>query len=232
MLLEDEGVSVQGLKGWRSKEEICSESEESVQESSPPTSPPHPNLAKQWKKSKLKMEDLLAKVNSGFLQEKEMDLWCPAAGDPFPKEKNPDEIPTFARFVERGLAVPTSDFFKGLLRYYNIEYLNLNPNGIFHVSVFVHFCEVFVGIKPHWILFRKFFCKKPQPSTNDPRVVGGAGIQMREDAADKYLSYKLIESNQDWKSKWFYICNHHSELPKPSGKQPKHRAWWNTEPTM
>jgi hypothetical protein len=147
-------------------------------------------------------------------------------------EKNPDEIPMFARFVERGLAVPTSDFFKGLLSYYDIEYLNLNPNGIFHVSVFDHFCEAFVGIKPHWILFRKFFRVKPQPSTNDPRVVGGACIQMHKDVADQYLSYKLIESNQDWKSKWFYICNHHPELPKPSRKQPKHRAWWNTEPTM
>jgi hypothetical protein len=28
---------------------------------------------------------------------------------------------------------------------------------------------------------------KPQPSTNDPRVVRGAGIQMREDVADQYL---------------------------------------------
>jgi hypothetical protein len=55
---------------------------------------------------------------------------------------------------------------------------------------------------------------------------------MREDAADQYLSYKLIESNQDWKSKWFYTCNHHLELPKPTGKKPKHRVWWNTEPTM
>jgi hypothetical protein len=63
----------------------------------------------------------------------------------------------FARFVERGLAVPANDFLKGLFRYYDIEYLNLNPNGIFHVSVFVHFCEAFRGIKPHWILFRKFF---------------------------------------------------------------------------
>jgi hypothetical protein len=26
--------------------------------------------------------------------------------------------------------------------------------------------------------------------------------------------------------------NHHPELPKPSGKQPKHQSWWNTEPTM
>jgi hypothetical protein len=110
-------------------------------------------------------------------------------------EKNPDEIPLFARFVERELALPASDFFKGLLKYYGIEYLNLNPNGIFHISVFVHFCEAFVGIKPHWVLLRKFFRVKPKPSTNDPRVVGGAGIQMREDAAKQYLSYKLIDSN-------------------------------------
>jgi hypothetical protein len=55
---------------------------------------------------------------------------------------------------------------------------------------------------------------------------------MREDAAEQYLEYKLIDSNQDWKSKWFYVTNHHPELPKPSGKQPKHRPWWNTEPTM
>jgi hypothetical protein len=55
---------------------------------------------------------------------------------------------------------------------------------------------------------------------------------MCEDAADQYLSCKLIDSNQDWKAKWFYITNHHPELPKPSGKLPKHRSWWNTEPTM
>jgi hypothetical protein len=103
-------------------------------------------------------------------------------------EKNPDEVPMFARVMERRLALPASDFFKGLLKYYGIEYLNLNSNGIFHVSVFVHFCKAFVGIKPHWILFLKFFRVKPQPSANDPRVVGGAGIQMREDAADQYLA--------------------------------------------
>jgi hypothetical protein len=57
-------------------------------------------------------------------------------------------------------------------------------------------------------------------------------MQMREDTTEQYLSYKLIDSNQDWKAKWFYITNHHPELPKPSGKQPKHRPWWNAEPTM
>jgi hypothetical protein len=119
--------------------------------------------------------------------------------------------------VERGLALPVSDFFKGLLKHYGIEYLNLNPNGIFHISVFVHFYEDFLGIKPHWILSQKFFCLKPQLSANDPRVVGGAGIQMREDAADQYLAYKLIDLNQDWKAKWFYVTNHHPGLPSPAG---------------
>jgi hypothetical protein len=55
---------------------------------------------------------------------------------------------------------------------------------------------------------------------------------MREDTADQYLVYKLIDSNQDWKSKWFYITNHHPKLPKPSGKQPKHRPWWDSDSTM
>jgi hypothetical protein len=134
-----------GARNKRSRDEATG----SVEESTPPTSPPRPNLNKEWKKSKAKTEDLLALVNSGFLREKEMDTWCAAAGDPYPMEKNPDEIPMFAWFMERGLALPASDFFKGLLKYYGIEYLNLNPNRIFHVSIFVHFSEAFVGIKHH-----------------------------------------------------------------------------------
>jgi hypothetical protein len=128
--------------------ETRSEVEESAQGSSPPTSPAQPNLNKEWKKSKMKTEDLLALVNSGFFRKKEVDMWRATAGDAYPMAKNPDEVPMFARFVERGLELPASDFFKGLLKYYGIEYLNLNPNGIFHVSVFVHFCEAFMGIKP------------------------------------------------------------------------------------
>jgi hypothetical protein len=132
------------------------------------------NPNQEWKKSKAKTEDLLALLNSRFLRE-EVDMWHAATGDLYPM-KNPDEIPMFTRFAERGLSLPASDFFEGLLEYYIIEYLNLNPNGIFHTSVFIHFCEAFLGIKPHWVLFRKFFRVKPQPSANNPRVVGGADI--------------------------------------------------------
>jgi hypothetical protein len=115
---------------------------------SPPVSPLRPDTNREWKKSKAKTEDLLALLNSGFLREKEVDMWRAAAGDPYPMEKNPDEIPMFTRFAERGLSLPASNFFKGLLGYYGIEYLNLNPNGIFHTSIFVHLCELSWGSSP------------------------------------------------------------------------------------
>jgi hypothetical protein len=63
------------------KKRSCDEVSRSAQGSTPPTSPPRPNPNKEWKKSKAKTEDLLALVNSGFLREKEMDMWRATAGD-------------------------------------------------------------------------------------------------------------------------------------------------------
>jgi hypothetical protein len=90
-----------GSKTGGGKKRSHSESEGSAQESSLPSSPLHPNPAKEWKMSKLKTEDLLGLVNSWFLREKEMDLWHPAAGDPYPIEKNPDEILVDAKSAPR-----------------------------------------------------------------------------------------------------------------------------------
>jgi hypothetical protein len=80
----------------RSREEAAG----SAGGSTPPVSPPRPNPNKEWKKSKAKTEDLLALLNSGFLREKEVNMWRAAAGDPYPMEKNPNEIPMLARFVQ------------------------------------------------------------------------------------------------------------------------------------
>jgi hypothetical protein len=116
------------MKTGAGKKRSREEASGSAEGSAPPTSPPRPNPNKEWKKFKAKIEDLLALLNNGFLREKEVDMWRATTGDPYPMEKNPDEIPMFTSFVERGLALPVSDFFKGLLDYYDIEYLNLNPN--------------------------------------------------------------------------------------------------------
>jgi hypothetical protein len=97
----------------------------------PLMSPPRPDPNREWKKSKAKTEDLLALLNSGFIWEKEADMWRAAAGDSYPMEKSEDEILMSARFAERGLALPARNILKGLMGYYGIEYLNLNPQRYF-----------------------------------------------------------------------------------------------------
>jgi hypothetical protein len=111
---------------------------------SPPVSPPRPEPNREWKKSKAKTEDLLALLNSGFLCEKEVDMWRAAAEDPYPMEKNEDEIPMFVRFAERGLSLSARDFFKGLMGYHGIEYLNLNP------TVFSTLPSSYISAKLFW----------------------------------------------------------------------------------
>jgi hypothetical protein len=73
--------------------------------------------------------------------------------------ENVDEIVTFYHFAERGLALPTYSFFRGHLYFYGLELHHLNPNSICHIAIFIHFCEVFLGIEPHWNLFRSLPCK-------------------------------------------------------------------------
>jgi hypothetical protein len=109
------------------KKRSRNEAKGSVQRSMPPTSPPRPNPNKEWKKSKTKTEDLLALVTSGFLREKEMDMWRAAAGDPYPMEKNPDEVPMFAQFVERGVAVPAERLLQGSPQVLRYRVLELEP---------------------------------------------------------------------------------------------------------
>src|SRR5687767_14753302 len=51
--------------------------------------------------------------------------------------------------------VPTSDFFRGILEYYKLQLVHLNPNGVLHMSIFVHLCEVYLGVPPSLELLRK-----------------------------------------------------------------------------
>jgi hypothetical protein len=98
--------------------------------------------------------------------------------------ENVDEIITFLHFAERGLALPFCSFFRGLLYYYGLELHHLNPNSICRISIFIYYCEAFLGSEPHWDLFRFLFRIKPQPTSKNLSVVGGAGIQLRQQAGD------------------------------------------------
>jgi hypothetical protein len=105
-------------------------------------------------------------VSDSLIQEKSLVNWCPSFRKPFPM-KNMDEIIIFYHFAERGLALPSCSFFRGLLYFYRLELHHLKLNSICHIAIFIHFCEAFLRIEPHWDLFRFLFRVKPQPTAKN-----------------------------------------------------------------
>ena len=97
------------------------------------TEVPLPDPEATWAASTVTVGVLLQMVADGVLPEKSIIGWRAAEGEPFP---TPDtgEIVVFESFFYRGFGLPTSDFFRGLLRFYGIELIHLNPNSILHIS--------------------------------------------------------------------------------------------------
>jgi hypothetical protein len=149
-----------------------------------------PTHKEGWVPSKCSESDLETPDSAGLLPKKYIIQWHPALGEGRPYE-NTGEIVAFAPYFERGLGLPCSVFFSGLLHYYMIQLHHLTPNSFVHISIFVHMCEVFLGIKPHFDLFIFLFHLKPQQDSYDLDVVGGAGLQLRQGKDKVYIPYKL-----------------------------------------
>jgi hypothetical protein len=148
-------------------------------------------------------------------------LPCPEASgvslgsaEGFPRPHS-DEVVTLLPFFVRGLDLPTCDFLRQLLSFYQIELVHLKPNSILQLSVFVHLCEAFLGIPPSLDLFCHLFWAKPQLSAANPAVIGGAGTQLRD--SNIYIIVRAKTSNKGWHAQWFHCKNHSPMLPPHSG---------------
>ena len=137
-----------------------------------------PTREEGWVSSKCSESDLETLVSAGLLPKQFVIQWRPALGEDRPYE-NTGEIITFAPYFEWGLGLPCSVFFSGLLHYYRIQLHHLTPNSFVHITIFMHLCEAFLGIEPHFELFRFLFYLQPQPDSYVLDVVGGAGLQLR-----------------------------------------------------
>ena len=133
----------------------------------------------EWSKSKCSNSDFLRLVEEGLLQSKEvvscvnLDLTlCPM--------KNVEELVLFQHFMERGLALPASEFLHGMLHFYGIQIHHLTPNSIVHISIFVHLCEAFLCVWPHWDLFHYIFHLKLQPDAKSTRRIWGCCFQLKQ----------------------------------------------------
>ena len=112
--------------------------------------------------------------------------------------------------------------------HWGIQVHHLTPNSILNISIFVHLCEAFLGIEPHFDLFQYFFHLKPQPSDSKIDVVGGAGLQFRQGKKPQYIPDELSDKVIDWKEMWFYVRDDPSSLPRRTAGPRVKRASWNS----
>jgi hypothetical protein len=106
-------------------------------------------------------------VDRVLLRPKAEVEWRAVAGEQFPSEDVKEQV-VFASFFECGFNLPVGDFFRGLLYYYQLELVHHVPNSLTVVSAFIHFCEAYLGISPHFLLWRYFFCVKSTGKRSRP----------------------------------------------------------------
>ena len=133
---------------------------------------------KSWPVPATTEDQLHELVSDGLLQSKDIAEWR-APGEHRVPALSPGEIVLFVSFIHAGLCLLASAFLRQFLNYFGISLNHLAPNVVLHLSVFVHLCEIFLGIPPSLSLFCYFFRLKPQPHHNDTSILGGCGIQFR-----------------------------------------------------
>jgi hypothetical protein len=130
-------------------------------------------------------------VDQGLLRPKTEVEWTAAAGEDFPSEDVKEQV-VFASFFERGSNLPAGDIFLGLLYYYGLELLHLVPNSITVVSTFIHFCEAYLWIPPHFTLWRYFFCVKSTSKRSG--LVGAVMFNLRPSLKAEWIDTDLPDN--------------------------------------
>ena len=67
----------------------------------------------------------------------------------------------FVPYLIRGLGFPIHPFLRGLLEFYGLQLHHLTPASILHIAGFVAVCELFLGIEPHFALWKDCFASYP-----------------------------------------------------------------------
>ena len=149
-----------------------------------------------WEQSTFDASDLAGLVANGVVVEGDARL---PGNEPIPALA-PDERVCFHSYFPRGFALPLHPFVRGLLYAYRIQLHDLTPNGILHIACFITLCEAFMGIYPHWGLWRRLFSVK---RTNSVYAVGHMTISIVD--KDSYFDLEKIDSVCGWRKGWFYL---------------------------
>jgi hypothetical protein len=139
-----------------------------------------------WVWSMMTEAKIQALVDRGLLRPKAEVEWKAAAREEFPTEDVKEQV-VFASFFERGL-----------LYYYKMELVQLVLNSITVVSTFIHFCEAYLGISPHFLLWRYLICVKSTGKRSGP--LGDVMFYLRSGLKTEWIDSGLPDNTSRWRS--------------------------------
>jgi hypothetical protein len=130
-----------------------------------------------------------------------------------------------------GLVPPLSSFFLTLQEYYGLQLQHLSPNSIALVAIFIHLCEMYVGVQPLVLLFRRFFMLKA--ASTRPPLIGGHYFQRRTPSHAHYIAPvsrgRWERSREDWV---LVQADVHDRLALPIGGPTLDRTEWGKDPGL
>ncbi|KAK1685097.1 hypothetical protein QYE76_045945 [Lolium multiflorum] len=188
-------------------------------------------VSRDWDASTISNREVNKLRTLGLISPSDDDIRLPGAAS---RPKPPKGFTVmFVAFLFPGLSLPAHEFLRSLLFFYGIQLWQSTPNSILHLSIFITVCEAFLGIDPHWGLWRKIFYVKRHNDNNGPPVVCGVGFVVRKEV--DYFNFPMKESVQGWRHKWFHLrdtpaSGRRSNLPPFKDilvAQPK-KSWRNT----
>jgi hypothetical protein len=127
------------------------------------------------------------------------------------------EFVLFTSYISCGLALPISPFFLLLLEEFGLQLQHLTPHSILQVAIFVHLCEMFIGVAPCTSLFRYFFVLVKSEKIRDH--IGAYYFQTRPDPAVVYIPTFGGARWENWRSDWVIASTEANESCRAMGQR-------------
>jgi hypothetical protein len=154
------------------------------------------NASTSWVPSEFKQTDLDKALADGLIADGDQVIF--PSTEHVPKPQSGYQV-MFLTFLLCGLSLPAHEFLRGLLFMYGVQLHQLTPNSILHIACFITLCESFLGIEPHFLLWKYLFWLRRSVSLSKKPELGGAIIFVR--AESQYLEFSMAALVQGWRKK-------------------------------
>jgi hypothetical protein len=190
------------------------------------------NASTSWVPSEFKQTDLTKAQADGLIADSDEVIF--PSTERIPKPPSGFRV-IFLAFLLRGLSFPAHEFLRGLLFVYGVQLHQFTPNSILHIACFITLRESFLGIEPHFLLWKYLFRLRPSVALSKKPELGGVVISVR--AESQYLEFSMAASVQGWRKKWFYIkdqkissSDQYGIAPFDAAKDLKKLVSWDSPP--